>query len=316
MLDPYPYTQLCLILKQYGLSIIDDPKRCKGLLSDLAPQQRLESNLLILALEQKIAEQLLKPTGLMPVELEIERLAQSLHEAVGIEEELAYWAVESWALALGVIAQPMPRQIIQSKQQSLPLPVLPPSTKTLLKQNQRLSLIIFFVVWLIGGILLAGTFAFFSKTKQDIKTPIANQTTIVEPQKPEEPQIYRIEPEHRDAWTENNIGDSYYYAKNYSKASEWYFKSAQQGDALAQCNLAFMYFNGYGVAKDYQKAMQWYTKAAEQGSAEAQNDLGIMYEYGYGVAKDRQKAVEWYSKAVEQGHYGAQQTLKILLEKP
>lgn len=314
MLSPYPYTQLCLILKQYGSSVIDDPKRCKGLLNDLAPQQQLECNLLILALEQKVAQQLLKSAGLTPVELQIERLAQSLHDAVGIEDELAYWAVESWAMALGVIAQPVPRQTIQLEYDVKPPPDLPPSTKTLLKQNQRLSLIIFFMVWLTVGILVTGTVVFLLKTKPDVKTPVANQT-IVEPQKPEYPRIYPIEAEHRDAWTENSIGDSYYYAKNYPKAAEWYLKSAQQGDALAQCNIAFMYFNGYGVAKDYQKAAQWYTKAAEQGDADGQNNLAIMYEYGYGVPRDRQKAVEWYSKAVEQGHYGAQQTLKKLLEK-
>jgi TPR repeat protein len=238
-------------------------------------------------------------------------LAESLHDTVGIEEDLAYWAVESWALALGVITQPITRQkIIQPKQDTLPLPVLAPSTRSIVKQNQRLSLIIFFMVWLIGIIFVIGVFAFFSKIRQDIKTPIARQT-----QKFEEPQIYPIESERRSAWTENNIGDAYYHTKNYSKAAEWYFKSAQQGDALAQCNLAFMYFNGYGVAKDYPKALQWYTKAAEQGNADGQNNLGIMYEYGYGVVKDKQKAVAWYSKAVEQGHYGAQQALKNLLGK-
>jgi hypothetical protein len=274
-----------------------------------------------MVLEQDIAKQLLNPSALMPIELHLERLAQSLHEAVGLEEELAYWATESWALALGVIEQPVFRQMIQPKYEALALSVLPPSTETVLKQNQRLSRMVFYVVWLIGSIFVAGFFVFFLKTKLDnivLKTPAVNQS-VMEAQKIEEPLASGLVAEHHDAWTENNLGDVYYYgfgvAKNYKKAAEWYFRSAQQGDALAQCNLAYMYFNGYGVTKDYQKAADLYRKAAEQGNADGQNNLGIMYENGYGVAKDIEKALEWYSKAVEQGHYGAQQTLKKLLEK-
>ncbi len=321
MPDPHPRRQLCLIVEQYGQGIMTEPKRCRALLNDLAPQFRLENNLLVMVLEQDIARQLLNPSALMPIELQLERLAQSLHEAVGLEEELAYWATESWALALGVIERPVFRQMIQPKYEALALPVLPPSTETVLKQNQRLSRMVFYVVGLIGCIFVAGFVVFFLKTKLDnkvLKTPAVNQA-VLEAQKFEEPLANTLVTEQHDAWTENNLGDKYYYgfdvAKNYKKAAEWYFRSAQQGDALAQCNLAYMYFNGYGVTKDYQKAAELYRKAAEQGNADGQNNLGIMYENGYGVEKDIKKAVEWYSKAVEQGHYGAQQTLKKLLEK-
>ena len=44
MPEHHPRTQLCFIIKQYGQSIIAEPKRCKGLLSDLAPEHRLEIN--------------------------------------------------------------------------------------------------------------------------------------------------------------------------------------------------------------------------------------------------------------------------------
>ena len=110
MPEPHPRTQLCFIIKQYGQSIIAEPKRCKGLLSDLAPEHRLEINLLITALEQKVAQELLQPNALIPIDMQLDRLAQGLHDVVGIKEEFAYWAVESWALALGVIQQPVPKQ--------------------------------------------------------------------------------------------------------------------------------------------------------------------------------------------------------------
>ena len=110
MPEQHPRTQLCFIIKQYGQSIIAEPKRCKGLLSDLASEHRLEINLLITALEQKVAQELLQPNALIPIDMQLDRLAQGLHDVVGIKEEFAYWAVESWALALGVIQQPVPKQ--------------------------------------------------------------------------------------------------------------------------------------------------------------------------------------------------------------
>ncbi|MFI3217895.1 MAG: hypothetical protein QX189_02080 [Methylococcales bacterium] len=102
MLDPHPRAQLCLIIQQYGQNIIAEPKRCRGMLSDLAPHHRLENNLLIAALEQKVAQELLQPSVLIPLNMQLERLAKRLHDTVGMKEEFAYWAVESWALALGV----------------------------------------------------------------------------------------------------------------------------------------------------------------------------------------------------------------------
>lgn len=308
MPDPYPRTQLCLMLEQYGRDILSEPKRCKGLLYDLAPQNRLEINLLIVALEQKITDELLKPSTLTPIEIQLDRLAQSLHDATGIEEELAYWAVESWALALSVIAQPIEKPIVQPN----PSPFLPAATSSS-KTTRKKTLITFFISWLVAGILLAGVITFSSKTqhKNSITKPPAIKKNVPEVNKVENASA--LEP--LDAWTANNLGDTYYYIQDYSAAVAWYRKAAEQGYAVGQCNLGFMYTNGYGVPKDYKEAVVWYRKAAEQDNADGQNNLGIMYENGYGVVQDTQQAIEWYRKAVEHGHYGAQQTLRNLLEK-
>ena len=58
-----------------------------------------------------------------------------------------------------------------------------------------------------------------------------------------------------------------------------YTKSAEQGDASAQCNLGFYYDKGQGVPKDYKKAVYWYTKAAEQGHAYAIEALKKLNRY-------------------------------------
>jgi len=315
MLDSHPRTQLCLMLKQYGQTIMDEPKRCKGLLSDLAPQHRLENYLLITALEQKIVQELLTPNTLMPIDIQLERLAQSLQDAIGIEENYAYWAVESWALALNVIQQPIAKQPVHAEliATSVPSPTVPH-----VKQTQSPRVLVFSVLWLIAGIFIISVFAFSSRAKQgnDMTKPPA----IAELPKKTDPIEDIDVDEPMDAWTQNNLGDMYYYGRDgvtedYQQAAQWYRKAAEQGSMAGQCNLGFMYANGYGVTKDYQQATQWYRKAAEQGSADGQNNLGVMYENGYGVEKDSQQAEQWYRRAVEQGHYGAQQALKRLLEK-
>jgi len=61
---------------------------------------------------------------------------------------------------------------------------------------------------------------------------------------------------------------------------EWYRKAADQGHALAQCNLGIVYHNGIGLAQDFEQAKQWLRKAADQGHANAQHVLGIMYDNG------------------------------------
>eukprot|EP00942_MAST-04A_sp_MAST-4A-sp1_P005063 g5063.t1 len=76
----------------------------------------------------------------------------------------------------------------------------------------------------------------------------------------------------------------------------------QEGYALAQTNLGYMYENGLGVDPDVKKAVKWYTKAAEQGHAQGQCSLAYMYEKGNGVEKNLAKAKELYSKAADQGH--------------
>lgn len=115
-----------------------------------------------------------------------------------------------------------------------------------------------------------------------------------------------------DADAQYNLGA--YYAGNgvvqdYKQALKWYTAAAEQGHAMAQGDLAYMYDVGNGVVQDYRQALKWYTKAAEQGYAMAQNNLGIMYKEGQGVAQDYRQALYWYSKSAEQGYALAQYNL-------
>ena len=111
------------------------------------------------------------------------------------------------------------------------------------------------------------------------------------------------------------LGENYYYGKNgyeqdYTKAVEWFRKSAEQGFARAQNDLGYCYQLGEGVPQDYKEAVKWYRKSAEQGYAEAQYVLGICYDSGLGVSKDINEAVKWYLKSAEQGYALAQTRLE------
>ena len=81
---------------------------------------------------------------------------------------------------------------------------------------------------------------------------------------------------------------------------EWEI-AAEQGNALAQYNLGWMYRRGQGVPQNDKTAVKWYTLAAKQGYAGAQYNLGAMYGKGKGVLQDYVRAHMWYNLAASQG---------------
>lgn len=103
MLNEYPRQQLQKLITQFGHAVCDDPKRCEAILRDLCPEYRRETNLLVAALKEKAVADLLKSSAAIPSSLQINQLAQRLHDNLGIAEHFALWAIESWALALGLL---------------------------------------------------------------------------------------------------------------------------------------------------------------------------------------------------------------------
>ena len=88
---------------------------------------------------------------------------------------------------------------------------------------------------------------------------------------------------------------------------------AEQGNAVAQFDLGFMYDTGHGVMQDYGEAMRWYRLAAQQGNALAQYNLGFMYANGHGVSQAYAEAAKWYLLSAEQGYTWAQFYLGFFL---
>jgi hypothetical protein len=91
--------------------------------------------------------------------------------------------------------------------------------------------------------------------------------------------------------------------------------SAEQGHAMAQNNLGFMYYNGTGVPHDDKEAVRWYRMSAEQGYAGAQLNLGVMYANGRGVPQDYKEAHAWLSVAKGNGNELAEKYLGIVTKK-
>lgn len=115
----------------------------------------------------------------------------------------------------------------------------------------------------------------------------------------EVPEPPRNEPERASAGAALSRSD-------YAEAAKWWRKAADQGDAAAQSDLAWLYTNGRGVETNHFEAVKWYRKSAEQGYALAQHWLGHNYLTGQGVDKDEAEALKWFHQAAENGNVSAQ----------
>lgn len=76
---------------------------------------------------------------------------------------------------------------------------------------------------------------------------------------------------------------------------------AQQGDAVAQFNLAMVHMRGEGVARDPVVALRWFEESASQGNIHAQRQLSKMYFHGIMVPRSLTTATYWTRKAADQG---------------
>ena len=99
---------------------------------------------------------------------------------------------------------------------------------------------------------------------------------------------------------------------DYATVLEEWTPLAEQGDADAQYNLAYMYKNGEGVPQDYQTAVKWFTLAAKQGNPNAQYNLGISYAKGEGVFQDYTYAHMWLNIAAANGNNNAPESRKMV----
>ena len=68
--------------------------------------------------------------------------------------------------------------------------------------------------------------------------------------------------------------------QSYKEAADWYRKSAEQGNDLAQRALGLCYSKGEGVERSDQESVKWLKLSADQNNSDAQYDLGEALEAG------------------------------------
>lgn len=104
-------------------------------------------------------------------------------------------------------------------------------------------------------------------------------------------------------------GDSLYRQSNFEEAAIAYLISANEGNAEAQFDIAYAYFNGEGIERDYASAAMWFKRSARQNYAKAQYNLAYCYMNGRGVPRDYDKAFDLLHQSANNNYKRAQLTL-------
>ena len=127
-MNDLPRQKLKEILTRYGHGLAEDPRRCEAFLKDFCPQHKREVFLLACVARQSIPAELLKSSGSLSRNMLVGHHAKRLHEDCGLTLASARWAVESWALALG-IAEGVPQTNGATYELAAPTPVLQPHVR-------------------------------------------------------------------------------------------------------------------------------------------------------------------------------------------
>jgi TPR repeat protein len=321
MLNEFARKQLHFIIQKYGQLIVDDARRCKGLLKDLAPKHQRETNLIMLVQEHKLISELLRESQI-PVSIKLDRLSQKLHDNVGIQKDFALWAIESWAIAL---------KILPSEYQDL----VPDKHDDFYKDNIPERLFELGERFYNGyGVEKDGIEAFKYYKLAAEQGHIEAQYNMgemyhwgqyVDTNYTEALKWYQLAAERGHIESQNNLGDLHYYGdgvpENEGEALKWYQLAADQGHAESQFCIGWIYSFSTDIEKNEGEVLKWYQLAAEQGHVEAKEELSaIYYEYGLqfqcpGVNKNTDEAILWYRLAAEQNHFPSQQLLFMLAER-
>jgi hypothetical protein len=115
--------------------------------------------------------------------------------------------------------------------------------------------------------------------------------------------------EQGDAIAQYWLGTYYHSSKDEARAVDWFKKSAAQGNADGEFDLAAAYELGRGIGQDQSEAAALYRKAADQDQVGAELALGNDYRDGKGVPQDDAQAVVWWEKAAAHNNSDADLSL-------
>jgi hypothetical protein len=104
-MNEQPRRKLREMVARHGHAVVQDARRCEGLLRDYSAQYRREVSVLLSALEERVPQDLLASPAGVPRRVLLARLARRLADYRALSETAAAWSVNSWAFALGVISE-------------------------------------------------------------------------------------------------------------------------------------------------------------------------------------------------------------------
>ncbi|MBQ6827290.1 MAG: SEL1-like repeat protein, partial [Thermoguttaceae bacterium] len=110
-------------------------------------------------------------------------------------------------------------------------------------------------------------------------------------------KYFREAAELNSAWAARALGHCYCHENNFGEAIQWLEIADKGNDSLAAVTLAELYDEGKGVEKDVEKATEFYRRGANLGNAAAKNALARRYAEGIGVEKSLREAERWFAAA-------------------
>jgi hypothetical protein len=103
-----PRRTLAKLLDDYGDELIHDPRRTEAFLNDLCGKYTREIFVLVQAQRKRVPAELRAAPKWIPTGTTVNRLVNLLESQLALTPEAAAWAVESWAIALGLIVEDAP----------------------------------------------------------------------------------------------------------------------------------------------------------------------------------------------------------------
>jgi TPR repeat protein len=248
-----------------------------------------------------------------------------------------YLSGTEWEYEDAISAKPQPEILIYRRTEKVLLDADDPELPSKLEQRKRVNE--FFERFRSAdGSYRAGvntydtSRSFAERLKSDLRTLLAakfdgkratveNGRAGLPKDDREAARVYKLAADQGNAIAQTNLALFYEVGrgglpKDDREAARLYKLAADQGNAIGQRNLALFYEVGRGgLPKDDCEAARLYKLAADQGDAYAQNKLGIFYEDGRGgLPKDDHEAVLLFMLAADQGDAYAQNNLALCYE--
>ncbi|MCA1624226.1 MAG: hypothetical protein LC778_10570 [Acidobacteria bacterium] len=129
-MNDLPRQKLVEIIAKHGMSVVENARRCEGLLRDYCGGFRREVSVLTMAVDERVPLDLLAAAVKnTPRQILLNRLAQRLCENLALSETAARWAVNSWAFAR--------RMYRRTKSQFKHQPSFPHTATAILQQLEK-----------------------------------------------------------------------------------------------------------------------------------------------------------------------------------